>query len=94
LSRDVDWRNARHHAPSDKKIQTGGRNFLKVLAGGAVIFAGVLIAPAFAGGVCSTGAYSSCVVCCKTNAQITNQPLCVHQCGDYKFLEKQKKQQK
>lgn len=38
-------------------------------------------------GICSTGAYKTCVACCKTNPAITNRPLCQYQCGDYKFTQ-------
>lgn len=41
-------------------------------------------------GVCSTGAYKTCVACCKTEPSITNRPLCTYQCGDYKFIKPKK----
>jgi hypothetical protein len=36
-----------------------------------------------AAGVCSTGAYKSCVACCNSHPSITNRPLCRYQCGEY-----------
>ena len=53
-----------------------------------------LIEIANAKGVCSTGAYNTCVACCKTHPTVTNRELCVYQCGDYKILERQKQQTK
>ena len=40
---------------------------------------------ASAKGVCSTGAYKTCVSCCKTHPAVTNRELCTCQCGDYGF---------
>jgi predicted nucleic acid-binding Zn ribbon protein len=54
----------------------------------------VYVATAHAYGICSTGAYNTCVVCCKTNMAITNRELCTYQCGDYKILERQRKREK
>ena len=50
-----------------------------------------LSAPVSARGVCSTGAYKTCVSCCKSHPAVTNRELCTYQCGDYKILERQKK---
>ena len=47
--------------------------------------------PAAARGVCSTGAYKTCVACCKAHPAVNNRELCAYQCGDYKILERQKK---
>jgi len=63
------------------------------IATAAVIATGFIISigAAQARGVCSTGAYKTCVACCKSNPTITNRELCTYQCGEYKIRERQEK---
>jgi hypothetical protein len=57
----------------------------------AALAFGACYSSASAKGICSTGAYKTCVSCCATHPAVTNRELCTYQCGDYKILERQKK---
>jgi hypothetical protein len=49
-----------------------------------VALAVVAITSSAQAGTCSTGAYKTCVACCKTNPAIkTSVGNCVNQCKDY-----------
>ena len=59
----------------------------------AIFAIGIVVqtAAAHAGGVCSTGAFKTCVSCCKSHPTITNREICTYQCGEYKIRDRQKK---
>jgi hypothetical protein len=75
------------------KIPIRHRRGLTMIRTILLLVAGLLALslPVYAKGVCSTGAYRTCVACCKSHPQVSNRELCTYQCGDYKILERQQK---